>query len=232
MDETLEQPTYIGERWEVVPYRHIEPLYSPDIKISSMIDIGPGIINSEAYQMRKHHPKIECIGIEACLPRLSALKSTYPGELIYAAAHSKKGEIEVFDSGDAHNQPNMVRCYPSDRASTLVRAVTVDEIIETYDLEGDIFLYIGGGGGWETQILEGGLDGLLGYKIKYLALEIWSIPHDRSPEVAKWPLLKEVLPILDYCNFDYLAPTELPHYSLTLGNKALFSKRDPSSAIV
>lgn len=191
--------TYLGERWEVTPYRHISGLYNPIIPISAMIDIGPGIINSEAWQIRKHHPNLLCIGIEPWEPRYKDMVSTYPGILLHAAAHSSSGSLTIYRGDDAHGQPDLACPYDTGSESVTVKAVTVDEIVEKYNLSENIFLYVGGGAGWEEHILRGAAQSLKMGLIRYLALEVWGAPP--ASDRLEWPIASILTPILQHYGF-------------------------------
>lgn len=141
------------------------------------IDCGPGIINSEAWHIKKLWPKCAIIGIEACPNRYKKIKRKYPGILINKALDSKISE-EYGYVGGSYNQ----FCFGLEKedkrrgitkyAKIRVKTITLDYIEQKYGPFDTIFIWADIEGA-ELRMLRGAERILSSKKIIGLNLELW-----------------------------------------------------------
>lgn len=155
-------------------YRLIKKLFKEP---ECFFDCGPGVINSEAWFIKKYWPNCKIIGIEACPDRYKNLKRKYPGILLNKALDFKiseeygyvGGKYGQFMFGLLKEDPNKGK---NDHIKIKVKTVTLDYIEQNYGPFESIFIWADIEGA-ELRMLRGAKNILSSGKVIGLNLELW-----------------------------------------------------------
>ena len=158
----------------IILYRLIKKLFKEP---KCFFDCGPGVIDSEAWFIKKYWPNCKIIGIEACPDRYKNLKRKYPGILINKALDFKNSEeygyiggtYGQFMFGLEKEDPNKGK---NDHIKIKVKTVTLDYIEQKYGPFESIFIWADIEGA-ELRMLQGATQILSSGKVIGLNLELW-----------------------------------------------------------
>ena len=140
------------------------------------VDVGPGLVGSEAWSCKKLKPEIQIIGYEPQYTRFKLLKEAgYPGDLYLQAVSEKSGLIQGFTGhpdGKSDfwlNVPDDLLAMDAYRECT-IESVTIDEIFDKNNIKkGFIWADIEGA---ELSMLKGAKKALENRWIVGLNLEL------------------------------------------------------------
>ena len=157
-----------------------------------LIDIGPGKINSEAWD--KRYKDFTIIGLEPGTKIYNDLKDVYPGMLLNVAVSDKNGKIKCWEHPDYgillfHLAARQIKVFKKVKKKSIkldsLDWKDFDEIHIWADIEGS-----------ELVMLKGAVKMLSSEKVKWIRLEIRKI----SP-VSGWASGKQVYDFLDKYGF-------------------------------
>lgn len=157
-----------------------------------LLDIGPGVPNSEAWIFREYSPDLEIIGFEPQTERYNFLKSIYPGTLSKLAVTGHTGVVNGkmgFEDGESDFKINLATDDQAIRyQDAIVNCKTVDDILFDNN-RWEVFVWADIEGG-ELDMLRGCVKSMLYKRINFIALEL--------------NFIKDALAIIEFLRrFDY-----------------------------
>jgi len=166
--------------------------YTP--KHSVFIDIGVGVVNSEAWLIKDKWPKTKIIGLEPHSGRLDKCKESFPGKILRYAIWHEDAELEM------QNIDGMAVCFPRTHqvgpSKTKVKGRSLDSLNDQFGPWENIFIWSDTEGS-ELEMLKGATKLLEQKKIVGLNLEVW-----RYWQADGWCIYDEVVEFLAAYGFE------------------------------
>ena len=160
------------------------------------IDLGPGDLNSEAWD--KKWSDFEIIGIEADINRFKTLRNEYPGLLLNYAIWDKDN---VFLNGELNTNSGFIaNGYDNTEEQVKVKTITIDTIDRLFGSFDEIYIWADIEGS-ELKMLQGATHSM--HKIKWLNLEVRQ--RTATPTWCKASDVYSFLEKYDFCGNVYLA---------------------------
>lgn len=165
------------------------------------IDLGPGVLNSEAWWAKKAWPNVKIIGLEASQTRFDSLKKNYPGTLLYRAISDYTGKL------DMSLVDNMAVAHPIKKINGgtydmrisknfTIDCVSLDDLEQLYGPFKNVFVWADIEGA-ELDMLHGCTRLLNENKIIGFNLEIWL----NNAGAKDWPLVQQIEKFLNRHGF-------------------------------
>ena len=158
---------WVRQMHDIICYEHIGNPWD------LLIDIGPGVPNSEAWIFREYG-NIEILGFEPQHERYNFLKDIYPGRLSKVAVTGHTGTLNGkmgFPDGESDFKINLVDDdIPTEYKEASVDCITVDDILAKSD-KYNVFVWADIEGG-EFDMLRGCINSMLFKRINFICLEL------------------------------------------------------------
>jgi len=153
---------------------------------SVFIDIGVGVVNSEAWWFKKKWPNIKIFGFEPCISRYNILEKVFPGSLYNYALGDTNKDVDFFTESIGDDEVGTLFKTKRSEIRYKVCMRTLDELDKELNFGNNIFIWADTEGA-ELKILKGAIKLLSLSRIKGLNLEVW-----RNSQAKDWCTAKEV----------------------------------------
>tara|TARA_B100000131_G_scaffold311975_1_gene345517 strand:+ start:3060 stop:3842 length:783 start_codon:yes stop_codon:yes gene_type:complete len=175
--------------------------YLSTMNWNALIDVGPGVVNSEAWVFKDYFDRLTVFGFEPSVVRYDNIKDSYPGELYPHAVSSHTGILHGL-MGNDDEQQSQFYSLPRDGEEQLmndtVTCVTVDNICSQLPENLKALLWLDAEGA-EFDIIRGAVKSILAGKIIGMNVEI-NFSNNFLGK-SRWPRWEETFIFLQHLGF-------------------------------
>jgi len=167
------------------------------------LDVGPGVLESEAWIMKSLFPDRHIIGFEPQRQRYENIKETYPGQLLNVALASYSGQVHGFMGSEIKDSQFYIHYHEGEAEylnsnPEMIECMSIDSIFSQMPESSAAFLWLDAEGS-EFEILRGAVKSMIQGLIPFINIEI---NFDENKESIKsWPKWHEIIELLHCCGY-------------------------------